>query len=122
MDPLAKKIKALVRPAVAHTRRKELEIKHQMPSEAFYMFLETLRPTDTTGLERDATTGAITPTTVTGTLNRWHFEIRKGSVSDRLFHLEDLDPPAPSPRCTVRRHRHPPSCVVVQHPTLRPFG
>ena len=98
LNPLKKTIKKLVRPAVAHTRRKELEIKVAMPREAFEEFLSPLQPADAAGLTRDSITGLLEPTETTDTLRKWRFAIRKGSVSDRLFHLDTLDPPPPPTR------------------------
>ena len=73
-------------------------MKMQMPRECFDEFMEPLTPADAQGLEREASTGCLKPTSTTATLRKWHYSIRKGSVSDRLFHLQDLDPPPPPPR------------------------
>ena len=98
LGPLKSTLKKLVRPAVAHTRRKELIVKMPMPRECFDEFMSPLTATDAAGLVRDELTGNLVPTETTGTLRRWRYAIRKGSVSDRLFALDSLDPPPPPPR------------------------
>lgn len=98
MTPLLASIKKVVRPAVMHTRRKELTIEHRVPVEIFQMFMDPLTPTDAKEVKRDEATGDLLPTETTGSLRKWHYAIRKGSVSDRLFQLESLDPAPPLPR------------------------
>ena len=92
-DPLDTAIKKLVRPATALTRRKELYIQQKLPREVFEDLMQPLQESDAVGLKRDAATGLLIPTSTTKALLKFDYNIRRGSVSDRLFHLETLDPP-----------------------------
>lgn len=74
-----------------------------MPREAFEDFIALLMPADAGGLSRDASTGWLVPTSTSKKLRRWHYAVRKGSVSNRLFGQERLDPPAPPPRPARKR-------------------
>ena len=95
-DPLDAKIKKLIRPSTALTRRKELVIEMRVPREVFEDFMSPLTESDAAGLTRDATTQQLVPTRPLTSLRRFKYDIRKGSVSDRLFHLDTLDPPDPT--------------------------
>ena len=97
MEPLLNSIKKLVRPPTGLTRRKQLEIKAPLPRELFEDLMKPLAPEDTTDLKRDAA-GRLIPTKVTGSLRHYDYKIRKGSVTDRLFKLESLDPVPRAPR------------------------
>ena len=99
-DPLDTAIKAAVRPSTARTRRKEIKINLSLPRETFEYFMSPLTAEDTEGLLRDPTTGWLLPTKETATCRRFKYSIKRGSTSDRHFHLEDLDP---------YPHRHPSS-------------
>jgi hypothetical protein len=91
--PLDKAIRKLVRPSVAHTRRKMLTIKMAMPREIFEEFLEPLQEEDGTGLVR-TDEGRLIPVNAakkSSSVNRYVCTINKGSVSDRLFHLNTMD-------------------------------
>lgn len=88
--PLDKAIQKLVRPSVAHTRRKELAIKTSLPLEVFEDFLSPLAPGDAEGLKRDSNDRLI-PTSTTSSVRHYKYLIKKGSVSDRLFQLQTLD-------------------------------
>ena len=46
------------------------------------MFMDPLTPTDAKEVKRDEATGDLLPTETTGSLRKWHYAIRKGSVSD----------------------------------------
>ena len=94
-DPLDTAIKKLVRPATAlsKTRRKELYIQQKLPREVFEDLMQPLQESDAVGLKRDAATGLLIPTSTTKALLKFDYNIRRGSVSDRLFHLQTLDPP-----------------------------
>ena len=85
------------------TRRKELTITHSLPRECFEEFMKPLTATDAAGLKRDETTGWLVPTRTTGALRHFEYTIKKGSVSDRLFHLESLDPEPPPPKAKPTR-------------------
>ena len=90
--PFHTSLKKLIRPATANRRRKELTIKMQMPREVFEEIVAPLTTDDVAGLERDES-GHLVPTRTTAAVNYYEYSIRKGSVSDRLFHLDALDPP-----------------------------
>ena len=94
-DPFDKALKKLVRPATSHTRRKEVIIRMKMPRETFEEILKPLQEGDVEGFRRDTATGRLIPTSTTATLRKFEYTIKKGSVSDRLFHLDTLDPPPP---------------------------
>ena len=92
--PLDSAIRKLVRPSVAHTRRKMLTIKMAMPREIFEEFLSPLNEEDGSGLARTED-GRLIPANVDkkSAVNRFACIINRGSLSDRLFHLNTLDPP-----------------------------
>ena len=111
-DPLDAAIKKLIRPSTALTRRKELEIKLQIPRDVFEDWISPLAESDAwsltwdsvqkklvqssdTGLKRDSQ-GHLLPTRSSAAARRFEYVMKKGSVSDRLFHLQDLDPPPPA--------------------------
>ena len=56
-------------------------------------FMKPLQEGDAKDMKRDAATGWLKPTRTTATLRRFKVEIRRGTVCDRLFHLETIDPP-----------------------------
>ena len=102
-DPLDEAIKKVVRPSTALTRRKELVIKMKVPREVFEDFMSPLQPADCgtvanhKGLSRDPVTNKLVPTKTTSALHHFKYEIERGGVSNRLFHLQTLDPPTPKP-------------------------
>ena len=89
--PLDAAIRKVIRPAVAHTRRKMIDIKMSMPLEIFEDFLSPLTPEMVKGLERNEVTGNLVPTKTTAAVDRFEYTISKGSVSDRLFRFEEGD-------------------------------
>ena len=97
-------IKKLVRPSTALTRRKELTLLTSLPREVFEEFMQPLMPGDAEGLNRDLVTNQLIPTKVTAKLNHYKYSIKRGSVTDRLFSLQQLDPePKASPRPAAER-------------------
>jgi hypothetical protein len=96
LKPFWAALKKLVRPATANRRRKELIIKMQMPREVFVEILSPLTTEDCKELQRDGD-GHLKPTKVTGALNYFHYSIKKGSVTDKLFAFDSLDPPPKPP-------------------------
>ena len=53
--------------------------------------MEPLEESDVQGLQRDAT-NRLVPTKTTAALNHYQYEIKKGSIHDKLFSLQKLDP------------------------------
>jgi hypothetical protein len=102
-DPLDAALKKVIRPATALTRRKEIVLKMKMPRDVFEDFMSPLTENDAEGLEREPATNRLQPTRVTGTLNHFKYTIKKGSVSDRLFQLDALDPPLPAKPAPKRK-------------------
>ena len=97
--PLDESIKMVIRPHTALTRRKEVSILHQVPREVFEDFMTPLKEEDAEGLERDPETGKLLPTKTRPTYQKFEYNIKRGSVSDKLFHLHTLDPdPIPPKR------------------------
>jgi len=96
-DPLDKAIKKLVRPSTALTRRKTVCIKMSMPREVFEEFMAPLTADDAEGLRRGPD-GSLLPTSKTSALNKYSYILKRGSVTDKLFCLEKLDPEAPQPK------------------------
>ena len=95
-DPLDKAIKKLVRPSTAERRRKFLVIKHALPLQVFEDFLSPLQAIDVEGLRR-APDNSLIPTSQTSTLRKYTYILKKGSVIDKLFRLQELDPEPPTP-------------------------
>ena len=98
-DPLDQAIRKLVRPSTMLTRRKELTILKELPREVFEDFMSTLSEGDAEGLARDLVTQKLVPTTTTAALHHFKYVIKRWSVSDKLFHLESLDP---APKVTAQ--------------------
>ena len=94
LNPLNAAIKMLVRPATANRRRKELMIKMKMPRAVFEKLMEPLTEEDVSALKRDAE-GHLKPTRTTPALKYYSYKIDRGTVSNKLFSLDALDP---SPR------------------------
>ena len=63
-----------------------------MPREVFEEIVAPLTTEDCSAMEREPD-GHLKPTKTTAALNYYRFEIRKGSVSDKLFAFDQLDPP-----------------------------
>ena len=103
ISPLITTLKAVVRSPTALTRRKTVVIKMQMPREAFFELVSTMKESDAEGLLRDAETGDPLPTnrgTAHATVNRWKYSVEKGSALDRLLRFQDYDP-APAEMATA---------------------
>ena len=67
-----------------------------MPREIFEDFVSPLQETDAEGLRR-APDGSLLPTSSTQALKRYKYTVKKGSVIDKLFKLQELDPDPPLP-------------------------
>lgn len=100
LDPFFASIRKMVRPSTATTRRKELTLDTKMPREIFEEIMAPVNEGEVVGLTRDPATNRLLPTSTTRTLNKFEYMIRRGGVSDRLFHLGTLDPPEPKPAKT----------------------
>ena len=77
----------------------ELTIKMRMPRGVFEDFMSPLTEEMVAvgPLTRDAA-GHLIPTKTTAAVNRYEYTIKKGSVADKLFHLDTLDDvPSESP-------------------------
>ena len=89
-NPLDTAIKSAVRPATALTPNStqgEIKVQATLPREVFEDFMSPLGPEDAAGLELDPITGWLKPTHKTQALRHFDYEIKRGSVSDRLFHI-----------------------------------
>ena len=77
----------------------------KMPREAFEEIFRELASGDAVGVERDPETGWLVPTSRTGGMNRFDFTIKRGSVTDKLFHgtLDDTLPPEPKKKRKVAK-------------------
>lgn len=85
-------MRKLTRPCTSLTRRKQLRIKVPMPRQGFEKLMQPIAEGEIEGLRRSA--GQLEPTTaVKASSSVMHFKyiIRKGSVSNKLWRLEDLD-------------------------------
>ena len=93
IDPFYKTIRTIVRPATAITRCKEITIKMKMPREAFEEIFKELAVGDAVRVDRDASTGWLTPTSpASSRINLFDFMIKRGSVTDKLFHAGRCTP------------------------------
>ena len=61
-----------------------------MPRELFEELMAPLKEEDVSGLERK--NGHLVPTKATKATHQFNYLIKRGSVSDRLFRLQDMDP------------------------------
>jgi len=107
LTPFWEKIKAIVRPTTAATRREQLCVKHALPEPCFQEILADLQPGDAEGVERDPVTGALKPTSVTPTLRKHKYTIKKGSITDKIFNLSALDVAPPEPRKSKKTKTEP---------------
>ena len=96
--PLWSAIVAVLRPATALTRRKEITVAMDIPRQIFDDLMRGVREGDVDGLARDVMKQSLLPTQTTATLNHFSYTIRKGSVSERLFQMEQQDPQPPPPK------------------------
>ena len=104
-DPLDKAIKKLVRPSTALTRRKEITIKMSMPREVFEDFVAPLTEDDVEGMQRRPD-GSLIPTSKTSALYKYKYTLKRGSVTDKLFRLQELDPELPPPKKSLPEVEH----------------
>ena len=72
-------------------------IKASLPLEVFNDFMSPLGSGDAEGLLRDSD-NKLVPTSTTTSVRHYKYVVRKGSVSDRLFHLQTLDAEPKQPR------------------------
>ena len=78
-----------------------------MPREIFEELMSELVEGDAEGLLRDAATQQLGPTSTTAALHHWKYTIKRGSVLDRLFRLQTMDPtPSAAPQ--------PPAALLAQ--------
>ena len=75
----------------------ELTVKHAMPLQCFEQIMAELREGDADGIGRDSD-GMLIPTAKTRAVHKYNYDIKKGSVSDRLFNLSALDTAPPEPK------------------------
>ena len=68
----------------------------QMPRAVFEEIMSPVTIEDCSKIKRDAE-GLLEPTRTTAALNYFEYEIKKGSVSDRLFSFDSIDPPPKPP-------------------------
>jgi hypothetical protein len=112
-DPLTKALMKLVRPAVAHTRRKMLTIKMALPREVFEDLMAPIKEGEVAGLTRNAETGLLLPTKKTGRLHRHDYTISRGSLTDRVFNFEALEDQPPK-STSSKKQRTRPEVEVLQ--------
>eukprot|EP00966_Prymnesium_polylepis_P141382 3265061-Prymnesium_polylepis.1 len=110
LQPFWDKIKGLVRPTTAETRRTELVVKHALPVECFQQIFSALQEGDAEGVSRDSETGMLVPTGSTATIQKFNYMIRKGSVADKIFNLSALDVAPPEP--ARKPQKTPPDSVA----------
>lgn len=89
-QPLLKSMKKLVRPATAKTRRRQVRIKMGMVMEAFVDLISPLVGEGVEGLEwEDENSKVLKPTAVTQSLEKYHYLIRKPSLLDKFWRMEE---------------------------------
>ena len=89
--PLRATMAKLIRPCTSLTRRKQLTIKVDLPRQAFEKLMQPLGESDVEGLTRTA--GQLEPTKKTTSLLHFKYKVAKGSVSSKLWRLDELDLP-----------------------------
>ena len=90
LDPLRQSMRTLVRPCTALSRRKQLTISAQMPFRCFMDLMSPLEDGSVEGLQRDHM-GRLVPTKETPSMKRYQYVIRRGSLHDKLFSLQDFE-------------------------------
>ena len=88
--PLAKSIAKSIAAPTALTRRKEMVVSAPLPLELFEELMAPLMEGDAEGLVREG--GSLKPTKSTSATHRWVYVVKRGSVSNRLFCLEQSNP------------------------------
>ena len=117
MDPLRARMRSMVRPCTAKTRRKQLTIRFQLPRRGFEELMAPFGEGDAVGLTRGAD-GRLQPTKSTLRLMRFNYTLKKGSFSDKLFQLQNFQQYA-APSARARASKGPPK---PPHPHKRGLG
>ena len=92
--PFFKALRKAVKPATSWTRRRLVQVKENIPAEVFHSFTASLNAGDADGVVRDAE-GTLVPTKTTAALKMFEYTIKKPTVTDKLFALQDKDPSPP---------------------------
>jgi len=87
--PFEKSILKVVRPPTMTTRRVEMMVKVPLPRVLFEELMAPLTESDVEGLKRAS--GQLVPTTTTLRTHQFNYLVKRGSVSDRLFRLQDRE-------------------------------
>ena len=87
------KMRAVVRPPTARTRRKQQEIKQKMPIEVFYEIMSPLESTEVEGFQwlDEATKDALEPTSKTAALTTYKYILNKPALVDKVWDLRSIE-------------------------------
>ena len=76
-----------------------------MPREVFEDFVAPLTEADVEGMQRGPD-GSLVPTSKTTALYKYKYTLKRGSVTDKLFRLQELDPELPPPKKSLPEVEH----------------
>jgi hypothetical protein len=86
-------MKTSVRPPTKSSRRKELRIDMKIPTVIFVDLMKPLDTGDAEGLEwMDETKSELVPTKTTNALQPYKYVIKKPSLVDKLWRLQEKEP------------------------------
>ena len=108
LDPLRQSMRTLVRPCTGLTRRKQLTIKALLPARCFQEVMQPLLEGSAENVERDSS-GNLRPTKQTGAMRTYKYVVRRGSLHDKIFALQDFEKRGPRP--TKARWRRSYGCA-----------
>ena len=97
LDPLRQSMRTLVRPCTGLTRRKQLTIKAQLPARCFQEVMQPLQEGAAELVERDSS-GNLRPTKQTAGMRTYKYVVRRGSLHDKIFALQDFEKRGPRPK------------------------
>ena len=94
----------MVRPPTAATRRKQLEIKVNIPEEIFFDLVRPLETGDTKDFEWVG--NRLKPTEIKKTFHRYKYTMTKPSLNDKIFRLQEKEVKPPNSKSNRFRRGH----------------
>mmetsp|Transcript_36989 Transcript_36989/g.92032 ORF Transcript_36989/g.92032 Transcript_36989/m.92032 type:complete len:195 (+) Transcript_36989:506-1090(+) len=90
-DPLRKSMSKLVRPPTMNTRRKQMVLKVHTIEAVFLELMAPLQTGEVEGLKWSADGKSLTPTSTTKALHKYSYLLKKPSLVDKMWKLQEGD-------------------------------